>query len=209
MSTFQSLGVCSIICEALLRMQWKFATSIQEKSLPSALSGRDIIGLAETGSGKTGAFILPIFQSLLNIPQLNTVYALILTPTRELAFQINNFVSTLGSKVEISSVCIVGGFNTTAQAIDLAHNPHIIVATPGRLVDHLEHTKGFHLRKIKYLVIDEADRMLSMDFENEINKILNTIPDFTKGRQTMLYSATMTSKVKKIRTCLVVKSSSC
>lgn len=198
MSTFQSLGICSIICEALLRMQWKFATSIQEKALPSALSGRDIIGLAETGSGKTGAFVLPIFQSLLDSPQLNTVYALILTPTRELAFQIHNFVSTLGSKIEISSVCIVGGVNTTAQAIDLAHNPHIVIATPGRLVDHLEHTKGFHLRKIKYLIIDEADRMLSMDFENEINKILNTIPDFTKGRQTMLYSATMTSKVKKL-----------
>lgn len=199
MTTFQSLGISSLICEEILKMQWNYPTSIQEKVLTSALTGRDIVCVAETGSGKTGAFILPIVQSLIDNPKLNLVHALILTPTRELAFQINSLVKTIVNKFEIRSSCIVGGFNSTAQAIDLAKNPHIIIATPGRLVDHLEHTKGFHLRKIRYLIIDEADKMLSMDFQNEINKVLYSISNSRKGRQTMLFSATMTSRVKNLQ----------
>ena len=98
-----------------------------------------------------------------------------------------------------NSVCVVGGVDMASQAIALARNPHVVVATPGRLLDHLQNTKGFHLRQLKYLVLDEADRMLSMDFEKEINEILEAIPDSTGGRRTMLFSATMTSKVEKLQ----------
>ncbi len=101
-------------------------------------------------------------------------------------------------------VCVVGGVDMASQAIALARNPHVVVATPGRLLDHLQNTKGFHLRQLKYLVMDEADRMLSMDFEKEINEILEVIPDFEKGRRTMLFSATMTSKVEKLQRASLV-----
>lgn len=156
--------------------------------------GRDIIGLAETGSGKTGAFAIPILQALLENPQ--RLFAVILVPTRELAFQINSVFEALGSSIALHSACVVGGIDMITQAIVLAKKPHVIVATPGRLVDHLQNTKGFNLRSLKYLVLDEADRMLSMDFEEEINKILAVIP---RERRTYLFSATMTNKVARLQ----------
>ena len=198
-STFDALGVCAPLCEAATSLGWAKATRIQKETIPPALSGRDVIGLAETGSGKTGAFAIPILHSLLENPVRGAVYAVILAPTRELAFQIHEVVTALGSGIGASSVCIVGGVDIASQSIALARNPHIVTATPGRLVDHLQHTKGFTLRKLKYLVMDEADRMLSMDFERELNEILEVIPDSTKGRRTMLFSATMTSKVQKLQ----------
>jgi ATP-dependent RNA helicase DDX47/RRP3 len=159
-STFSSLGVTDALCQAIKTVNWTYATRIQKETLPSALKGRDIIGLAETGSGKTGAFTIPMLQALLDNPQRGAVYAVILAPTRELAFQIHEVVAALGGTIGASSVCIVGGVDSASQAIALARNPHIVTATPGRLVDHLTNTKGFHLRKLKYLVMDEADRML-------------------------------------------------
>eukprot|EP00551_Chaetoceros_affinis_P007273 CAMPEP_0203672208 /NCGR_PEP_ID=MMETSP0090-20130426/7777_1 /ASSEMBLY_ACC=CAM_ASM_001088 /TAXON_ID=426623 /ORGANISM="Chaetoceros affinis, Strain CCMP159" /LENGTH=583 /DNA_ID=CAMNT_0050537475 /DNA_START=18 /DNA_END=1765 /DNA_ORIENTATION=- len=198
-STFASLGVCEPICNAITTLGWTYATKIQKQTLPSALSANDIIGLAETGSGKTGAFAIPILQSLLQNPQRGAVYAIILSPTRELAFQIHEVISALGSSIGCTAVCIVGGVDMTSQAIALARNPHVVTATPGRLVDHLTNTKGFHLRQVKYLVMDEADRMLSMDFEQELNQILEVVPDASDGRRTMLFSATMTSKVQKLQ----------
>ena len=197
--TFDKLGVCAPLCEAATSLGWAKATRIQKETIPPALSGRDVIGLAETGSGKTGAFTMPILHSLLENPVRGAVYAVILAPTRELAFQIHEVVTALGSGIGASAVCIVGGVDMASQSIALARNPHIVTATPGRLVDHLQHTKGFTLRKLKYLVMDEADRMLSMDFERELNEILEVIPDSTKGRRTMLFSATMTSKVQKLQ----------
>lgn len=197
-STFASLGINEQLCKACESLGWKNATQIQSQSIPLALKGRDVIGLAETGSGKTAAFTLPILQSLMENP--SKLYAVILAPTRELAFQIHEVVRALGTSVGCTSVAIVGGVDSTQQAIALARMPHIIVATPGRLVDHLENTKGFSLSRLKYLVMDEADRMLSMDFEEELNKILDCIPDYTTGkRRTMLFSATMTSKVQKLQ----------
>ena len=115
---------------------------------------------------------------------------------RELAFQINEVFEALGSSIHLHCTCIVGGIDMMTQSIALAKRPHIIVATPGRLVDHLQNTKGFNLRSLKYLVLDEADRMLSMDFEKEINQILEVIP---RERNTYLFSATMTSKVAKLQ----------
>ncbi|KAK3738716.1 hypothetical protein QZH41_018090, partial [Actinostola sp. cb2023] len=155
---------------------------------------KDIIGLAETGSGKTAAFALPILQTLLDNPQ--RLFALILTPTRELAFQISEQIEALGSGIGVKCAVIVGGIDMMSQSLMLAKKPHIIVATPGRLIDHLENTKGFSLRSLKYLVMDEADRILNMDFEVEVDKILKVIP---KERRTSLFSATMTTKVQKLQ----------
>ena len=197
---FKKLGVCDPLCEACEKSGWKTATRIQEKVLPYALEGKDIIGLAETGSGKTAAFCLPILQNLLENPVRGAVFAVILAPTRELAFQIHKVVDALGQVIGATSVCIVGGVPQTQQSIALGRNPHIVVATPGRLLDHLTNTKGFHLRKLRYLVLDEADRMLSLDFEQELNELLQVIPE---DRKTLLFSATMTSKVQKLqRACL-------
>lgn len=201
--SFASLNINSSLLDSIKSLKWDNATQIQAASIPAALEGRDVIGLAETGSGKTGSFAIPILNYLLEKPQ-KQVFAVILAPTRELAFQINEVMVALGQGIGASSVCIVGGVDMASQAIALARNPHIVVATPGRLLDHLENTKGFHLRQLKYLVMDEADRMLSMDFEKEINEILDVIPDSEKGRRTMLFSATMTSKVEKLQRASLV-----
>ncbi|XP_076073363.1 putative ATP-dependent RNA helicase DDX47 [Mytilus galloprovincialis] len=192
--TFKSLGLVDVLCEACEQLKWKFPSKIQRESIPIALQGKDVIGLAETGSGKTGAFALPILQTLLDNPQ--GLYALIMTPTRELAFQISEQFEALGSSIGIKCAVIVGGIDMMTQSLMLAKKPHIIIATPGRLVDHLENTKGFSLRSLKYLVMDEADRILNMDFEEEVDKILKVIP---RERNTYLYSATMTKKVAKLQ----------
>jgi ATP-dependent RNA helicase DDX47/RRP3 len=192
--SFKSLGVVDVLCEACDRLGWKVPSRIQQEALPVALSGRDIIGLAETGSGKTAAFLIPILQSLLQRQQ--RLFALILTPTRELAVQIQQQVEGLGASIGIQCVVIIGGVDMMTQSLQLAKKPHIVIATPGRLVDHLENTKGFNLRALKYLVMDEADRILNMDFEQEVNKILSVIP---RDRNTYLYSATMTKKVAKLQ----------
>jgi ATP-dependent RNA helicase DDX47/RRP3 len=159
-----------------------------------ALQNRDIIGVAETGSGKTAAFALPILQALLDKPQ--GLFGLVLAPTRELAVQIGKAFEALGSLISLRCAVIVGGLDMVQQAIALGRRPHIVVATPGRLLDHLEKTKGFSLqRTLKYLVMDEADRLLDMDFGPILDKILKFIP---RERRTFLFSATMSSKVESL-----------
>ncbi|KAK7506376.1 hypothetical protein BaRGS_00002488 [Batillaria attramentaria] len=197
--TFADLGIVDVLCEACAQLKWTKPTKIQVESLPVALAGKDVIGLAETGSGKTGAFALPILQALLDSPQ--RLFALILTPTRELAYQISEQFEALGTCIGLKCAVIVGGMDMMTQAIMLGKKPHVIIATPGRLVDHLENTKGFSLRSIKYLVMDEADRILNMDFESEVDKILKVIP---RERKTYLYSATMTKKVQKLQRASLV-----
>uniref|UniRef100_A0A667GXU8 RNA helicase n=2 Tax=Felidae TaxID=9681 RepID=A0A667GXU8_LYNCA len=192
--TFKDLGVTDVLCEACDQLGWTKPTKIQIEAIPLALQGRDIIGLAETGSGKTGAFALPILNALLETPQ--RLFALVLTPTRELAFQISEQFEALGSSIGVQSAVIVGGIDSMSQSLALAKKPHVIIATPGRLIDHLENTKGFNLRALKYLVMDEADRILNMDFETEVDKILKVIP---RDRKTFLFSATMTKKVQKLQ----------
>ncbi|XP_013145480.1 PREDICTED: probable ATP-dependent RNA helicase DDX47 [Papilio polytes] len=192
--TFKDLGVVDVLCEACGELKWKNPSKIQKEAIPVALEGKDIIGLAETGSGKTGAFALPILQALLENPQ--RYFALILTPTRELAFQISEQFEALGASIGVKCAVIVGGMDMVAQALMLSKKPHIIIATPGRLVDHLENTKGFNLKALKFLVMDEADRILNMDFEVEVDKILRVIP---RERRTYLFSATMTKKVQKLQ----------
>uniref|UniRef100_A0A9J8B2J6 RNA helicase n=1 Tax=Cyprinus carpio carpio TaxID=630221 RepID=A0A9J8B2J6_CYPCA len=167
--SFRDLGVTEVLCEACDLLGWKKPTKIQIEAIPVALEGRDVIGLAETGSGKTGAFAIPILQCLLASAQ--RLHSLILTPTRELAFQIAEQFDALGSSIGVKTAVVVGGIDMMSQALVLAKKPHVVIATPGRLIDHLENTKGFNLRALKYLVMDEADRILNMDFESEVQKL--------------------------------------
>ncbi|XP_066515641.1 probable ATP-dependent RNA helicase DDX47 [Hoplias malabaricus] len=192
--TFKDLGITEVLCEACDQLGWKSPTKIQIEAVPVALEGRDVIGLAETGSGKTGAFALPILQNLLSHPQ--RLHTLVLTPTRELAFQISEQFEALGSSIGVKTAVVVGGIDMMSQSLVLAKKPHVVIATPGRLIDHLENTKGFNLRALKFLVMDEADRILNMDFESEVDKILKVIP---RDRRTFLFSATMTKKVQKLQ----------
>jgi ATP-dependent RNA helicase DDX47/RRP3 len=191
--TFADLGVTESLCEACESLGFKYPTPIQRESIPIALSGQDIIGLAETGSGKTAAFALPILQALLDKPQ--PFFGLVLAPTRELAYQISQQFEALGSLISVKCTVLVGGMDMMPQSIALAKKPHIIVATPGRLLDHLENTKGFSLRTLKYLVMDEADRLLDLDFGPILDKILQVLP---RERRTMLFSATMNTKLDNL-----------
>ena len=196
-NTFAQLGVCAELCAACDSLGYKKPTPIQAASIPVALEGKDVIGLAQTGSGKTAAFAIPILQQLLNHPgKAPSPFAVVIAPTRELAFQIHEQFEAIGDSIGARSVAIVGQVDSVAQAVALAKRPNVIVATPGRLVDHLENTKGFNLRNAKVLVLDEADRILSMDFDKEIEKIVSSMP---RERSTYLFSATMTSKVNKLQ----------
>lgn len=193
--TFQELGIIDSLCEACETLGYTKPTPIQTEAIPPALQGRDIIGLAETGSGKTAAFALPMLQALMKNPQ--PFFGLILAPTRELADQIKKAYQALGSVINVQVALLVGGLDMMPQSIALAKKPHIIVATPGRLLDHLENTKGFSLRKLKALVLDEADRMLDLDFQAILDKILRVLPRDT--RRTSLFSATISGKVESLQ----------
>jgi ATP-dependent RNA helicase DDX47/RRP3 len=213
---FRALGLCVQLAEAAALLGWREPSAIQAQSIPPQLAGKDVIGLAQTGSGKTGAFALPVLQSLLDRPQ--ELSALVLSPTRELAIQIAETFDALGQGIGLKTAVLVGGVDVTSQAIALGRRPHVVVGTPGRVVDHLSNTKGFTLRALRHLVLDEADKLLDMDFEAEIDQILKAAPrpgggvggggggaasPSSAGRRTLLFSATMTSKVQKLqRACL-------
>ncbi|EER15245.1 DEAD box RNA helicase, putative [Perkinsus marinus ATCC 50983] len=205
--TFESLGVCPELCKACDVLQWEHPSKIQEETIPYALQGRDLIALAETGSGKTGAFAIPIIQKLLDAaPHRKLTWACVLAPTRELCVQIGQQFEGLGASINLTTATIVGGLDMVTQAMSLSKKPHIIVASPGRLVDHLENTKGFHLKTIKFLVMDEADRLLGMDFEDALNKIVQSCP---RDRQTFLFSATMTNKVSQLQRASLTRPVKC
>lgn len=202
--SFSSFGLVPELLEACERLGYKNPTPIQAEAVPWGLKGKDIIGLAQTGSGKTAAFAIPILQSLWEIQ--TPYFACVLSPTRELAYQIKDTFDALGAGMGCKTVCIVGGVGMMDQARDLMKKPHIVVATPGRLLDHLEHTKGFSLKMLKYLVLDEADRLLELEFGPALDKILDIIP--TK-RRTYLFLATMTSKVEKLQRASLVDPIKC
>jgi ATP-dependent RNA helicase DDX47/RRP3 len=194
--SFSELGIIDALSESCASLGYKKPTAIQAESIPIALQGRDIIGLAETGSGKTAAFALPILQALMESSTSPSLFGLVLAPTRELAYQISQSFEALGSLIGVRCAVIVGGMDMVPQAIALGKKPHIVVATPGRLLDHLENTKGFSLRTLRYLVMDEADRLLDLDFGPILDKILKVLP---KERRTYLFSATMSSKVESLQ----------
>ena len=149
-SSFKALGLIDPLLEVLDQVGYKAPTDIQLEALPHALEGRDIIGIASTGSGKTAAFALPILQKLWEEPK--GLFACVLAPTRELAYQISQQFEALGSAMGVRCAVLIGGMDMPTQQIALAKRPHIIIATPGRLLDHLESTKGFSLRTLKFLV---------------------------------------------------------
>ncbi|KAA6376116.1 MAG: putative ATP-dependent rRNA helicase RRP3 [Streblomastix strix] len=197
--SFAELGICSELCKIITERGWPTPTEIQEQAIPIALSGRDIVGLAETGSGKTGAFALPILNDLLQ-NQRKAPCAVIVSPTRELAVQIGNEFEELGRKIGLRCVIILGGVDIREQIPLLSSKPHVIVATPGRLVDHLKGTKGFSIKTARFLVLDEADQLLKRDFQDAVDTIVQSCQ---RERITFLFSATMTEKVSKLeRVCL-------
>nr|CAH8837696.1 unnamed protein product [Trichobilharzia regenti] len=193
--SFSELGICNEICEVISTLGWKSPSEIQLKAIPAALRKKDIVGLAETGSGKTAAFAIPILQDLLLKPRHN--FALVLTPTRELALQIKSLFMELGEKFGLKVVCLVGGQHVEDQVRDLKRLKfHVIVGTPGRVVYHLENTKELRLNHVRYFVLDEADQMLEDTFEEQLAFIMTKLHP---NHQTFLYSATMTHNVEKIQ----------
>lgn len=158
-TTFKSLGLIDPLLEAIEQLKYTTPTDIQVSAIPHALEGRDIIGVASTGSGKTAAFALPILQKLWEEPK--GLFACVLAPTRELAFQISQQFESLGAAMGVRCATIIGGVDLVSQQVALAKRPHIVVATPGRLQEHLEKTKGFSLRTLKFLVCigDPSDIM--------------------------------------------------
>jgi ATP-dependent RNA helicase DDX47/RRP3 len=186
------------LCLACEKLGFTKPTSIQSESIPFGLQRKDLIALAVTGSGKTAAFVLPILQHLLDNP--TSLFGLILTPTRELAIQISEQCEALGAFIGLKTSVLVGGLDLMAQAISLSKKPHIVIGTPGRVADHLQNTKGFNFNSVQFLVLDEADKLLNMDFGKEIDLIVSACPS---ERTTFLFSATMTNKVQKLqRACL-------
>jgi ATP-dependent RNA helicase DDX47/RRP3 len=193
-ASFGDLGIIEILQEACEAMKYTKPTPIQAQAIPYALEGRDVLGFAATGSGKTAAFALPVLQALYKNPA--PLFCCVLAPTRELAHQISEQFQALGSSMGVRCTVIIGGEDIMQQSLALSRKPHVIVATPGRLLDHLEKTKGFNLRSLKFLVLDEADRLLDMDFKEPITKILNVIP---AERRTFLFSATPSKEVEQLQ----------
>ncbi|KAI8912752.1 P-loop containing nucleoside triphosphate hydrolase protein [Gorgonomyces haynaldii] len=154
----------------------------------------DVIGGAKTGSGKTAAFALPILQKLAEDPF--GVFALVLTPTRELAFQIAEQFRIFGQAINLKQSVVVGGLDMMSQALEMSQKPHIIIATPGRLVDHIKSSSNaIHFKRLRFLVLDEADRLLDDTFASDLSVILDHVP---KKRQTLLFTATMTPEIEEL-----------
>jgi ATP-dependent RNA helicase RhlE len=184
---FYGLGIAPKLLEALDKSRFTVPTPIQAQGIPVALTGQDIIGIAQTGTGKTLAFGIPMIQRLAQVKGRG----LVILPTRELAIQVDETLQKIGRHIGLRTAVLIGGASMHKQKMDLAKKPHIIVATPGRLIDHLDH-RAVDLSTVKVLVLDEADRMLDMGFEPQIRRILQTVP---KERQTMLFSATMPHEI--------------
>ncbi|KAJ2916963.1 hypothetical protein MD484_g3433, partial [Candolleomyces efflorescens] len=192
---FSALDLSQPTVRALEEMGFSTMTQIQEKSIPVLLAGKDVLGAARTGSGKTLAFLIPAIEMLhrLKFKPLNGTGIIIITPTRELALQIFGVAKDLMAHHSQTFGVVIGGANLKAEQDKLAKGVNLLVATPGRLLDHLQNAKGFVYRNLKALVIDEADRILEIGFEEEMKRIISLLP--SENRQTMLYSATQTTKV--------------
>jgi len=189
--SFEGLGISPVVFEQLKKNNYTSPTPIQHKAIPVAIEGKDVIGIAQTGTGKTLAFSIPLIQSLLKDP---TAQALIVLPTRELALQVDETIRKLGGPLGIRSVVLIGGMSIYFQKQDLRHNPRVLIVTPGRLNDHLEQ-RSVSLANVRTLVLDEADHMFDMGFMPQITKIISKLP---KERHTMLFSATMPDAIVKL-----------
>lgn len=195
-ASFQNMSLSRPVMRGLAAAGYTKPTPIQSKTIPMALLGKDLVGGAVTGSGKTAAFVLPIIERLLFRPKkVPTSRVVILTPTRELAIQCHAVATKLASFTDIKFTLAVGGLSLKAQENELRLRPDVIIATPGRFIDHVRNSVSFSIDTVEILVLDEADRMLEDGFADELNEILTTLP---KSRQTMLFSATMTSSVDQL-----------
>jgi len=189
-STFAGLGINASILSVLEILKLDTPTPIQAKSIPVVLSGQDLIGVAQTGTGKTFAFGIPMIERLM----LTSGRGLILLPTRELASQVDENLKKVGSRLGLRTAALIGGEAMGQQIQNIKRNPHIVVATPGRLIDHLK--RGWlRLNDVNVLVLDEADRMLDMGFAPQLEEIMKRLP---KERQTVLFSATMPREILKL-----------
>lgn len=190
---FHALGLSEALLQDLAHAGFVSPTPIQEQAIPPAIAGRDVIGCAQTGTGKTAAFVIPIIERLGLLPK-GQPKALILAPTRELALQTLTTIEKLGRSRRISATVIVGGADMQAQLRGLRQRPDILVATPGRLLDHMWNGTIL-LSSIKMVVLDEADRMLDMGFAPQVNQILDALPE---ERQTLLFSATLPAELARL-----------
>jgi len=188
--SFYGLGIAPGILEILKKIHYVTPTPIQYKSIPVAMQGKDVVGIAQTGTGKTLAFGIPMIQRLANTKNMG----LVLLPTRELALQIDAEIRKIGNSLGLRTAVLIGGVPIGPQKDSLRRSPHIIMATPGRLIDHL-HQRTVDLRNVKILILDEADRMLDMGFMPQIKEILRSVP---AERQTMLFSATISREIMSI-----------
>lgn len=195
--TFENLNLIEPILKALQQEGYEKPTPIQEKAIPIVLNGRDLLGCAQTGTGKTAAFSIPILQNLYqrkSVPGKRKIKALILTPTRELAIQIGESFTAYGRYTDVRHVVIFGGVSQVPQVEALRKGVDILVATPGRLLD-LVNQGMIQLAALEYFVLDEADRMLDMGFIHDIKRILPLLP---QKRQTLFFSATMPAEIAKL-----------
>ncbi|GBE78131.1 ATP-dependent RNA helicase HAS1 [Sparassis crispa] len=192
---FSELELSDATTKALANMGFTTMTPIQEKSIPPLLAGKDVLGAARTGSGKTLAFLIPAIELLhrMKFKPRNGTGIIIVSPTRELALQIFGVAKELMAHHSQTFGIVMGGANTRGEVDRLQKGVNLLVATPGRLLDHLQNTKGFVFRNLKVLVIDEADRILEVGFEEQMKKIISILPN--ENRQSMLFSATQTTKV--------------
>jgi len=189
---FAALGVAPDIAKKLTELSFITPTPIQAQAIPAGLEGRDVIGIAQTGTGKTFAFGIPMIQRISDLKGAGK--GLIILPTRELAEQVETTLLTIGRHFGLRTALIIGGAAMGRQVMALKRNPHVIIGTPGRIVDHLMQGT-LRLNTVKMLVLDEGDRMLDMGFAPQVNEILNAVPT---DRQTMLFSATMPAGIAQI-----------
>ena len=195
--SFNNLGLLTEILRAVTAQGYSIPTPVQSQAIPFILKGRDIMAGAQTGTGKTAGFTLPILQRLHTSPQTGNrrhIRALILVPTRELAAQVQESVHTYGKYLPLQSTVVFGGVNIGPQIKRLRQGVDILVATPGRLLDHVEQ-KTLDLSKVEILVLDEADRMLDMGFIRDIRRIIALLP---VRRQNLMFSATFSDEIKRL-----------
>jgi superfamily II DNA/RNA helicase len=194
--TFSTLGLSDPILEALNELGYAKPTAIQYKAIPEVLAGNDIVATAQTGTGKTASFVLPLLQLLSGDRKRRAkrLRALILVPTRELALQVEKNIQLYGKYLNLRSMAMVGGVDSEPQKAALIYGVDIVVATPGRLLD-MAHQRALHFDELEFLILDEADRMLDMGFIGDINKIIDRLP---QQRQNLLFSATLSKEVRQL-----------
>ena len=194
---FKTMGLADPLVRGILATGYTAPTEIQSQAIPAILDGKDIIGCAQTGTGKTAAFVLPILNRLETVPQKSRrikTRVLVVTPTRELAVQIEQSFRGYGRFMNLKTIAVYGGTNIDAQIKFIRRGVEVIVATPGRLLDHIQR-QTINLSTVEMLVLDEADRMFDMGFIEDIRKIVKELPE---DRQTLIFSATMPEAIKKL-----------